>query len=137
MYKSPSQSDDHPSESIEPTSPIKSNELEISDVSSASLPQQSSDSNTPILVSLRWQVVILGLNYVMPMTVGRYLDPVVQGFVNFLMSTVIGGVGAGLVYLFFTASSKGKFLRNQRFLSLFVSIVIIIGAWLDWKRNYY
>jgi hypothetical protein len=137
MYKSPNQLDVQSTESVENSSAVDSIESETPDGSKVKILEQSSDANAPLLVNLRWQVVILGLNYMMPMTIARHLDPVMQGFVNFLMSTVIGGVGAGLIYLFFTVSSKGNFLRNQRWISIVITIGIIIGAWLDWKRNNY
>jgi hypothetical protein len=82
-----------------------------------------------VLTNLRWQVVILAINYILPLRFIRYGDPWVDGIVGFLMNSAIGLGGSALLYLFFTKFSEGKFLSNQRKISLVVSLLVVVTSW--------
>ena len=82
-----------------------------------------------LLTNLRWQVVILAINFIIPLRFYRYGDPWVDGVVGYLMNSGIGFAGAALLFLFLTKMNQRKFLRNQRVISLIVSLMIVITSW--------
>ena len=85
-----------------------------------------------VITNLRWQVVILAMHYIIPfrrISNGYFADLLFDPPIAYLMTSAVGLGGAALLYLFFTKISQGKFLRNQRFISLIMTYLLVATSW--------